>query len=336
MWACPAHKLMNLLITGGAGFIGSYFVKHALGQKQVAKLVNLDCLTYAADLRRLEGSQDDARYVFEEVDLREETEVARVVRQHEITHVAHLAAETHVDRSIADPGVFVRSNVNGTLHLLNACRAWWQGETKGVFLHISTDEVYGSLEPDDRPFTEESPLRPNSPYAASKAGADCLVRSYGKTYGLPVILTRCSNNYGPGQYPEKLIPVVIQSALQRRPIPVYGDGLNVRDWLHVADHCTALWEILTRGRVGETYNIGGHHELTNLRLVEMICERVDAMMPELGGGTTGLISLVQDRAGHDRRYGIDSSKLERELGWTRQRPFKEGMETTIRWYAEAS
>lgn len=330
---------MHLLVTGGAGFIGSNLVRHVLRDASVSKLVNLDCLTYAGHPQNLEGVTSNPAYVWEKVDLRDKAAVFDVVTRHGITHVMHLAAESHVDRSISGPGDFIHTNIVGTFHLLEACRHAWLVSQPGVVLtpcrfhHVSTDEVYGSLGAEGY-FTESTPYAPNSPYSASKASSDLLVRAYHHTYGLPVVITNCSNNYGPYQFPEKLIPVVIQSVLARRPIPVYGDGLNVRDWLYVGDHVEALWCVLTSGRNGETYNIGGHNEWANLRIVERICDLIDRFAPQLGGGSRGLITFVKDRPGHDRRYAIDASKIERELGWVPSHTFDDGIEKTVRWYLE--
>jgi dTDP-glucose 4,6-dehydratase len=325
-------KHMNLLVTGGAGFIGSNLIARVLGEAGVSKLVNLDCLTYAGHPANLKGFEGNPRCMFEKVDLRDKAEVLRVVKQHGITHVMHLAAESHVDRSISGPGDFIHTNIVGTFHLLEACRDAWGGAYEGKrFHHVSTDEVYGSLGAEGY-FTEETPYAPNSPYSASKASSDLLVRAYHHTYGLPVVTTNCSNNYGPNQFPEKLIPVVIQNVLGRKAIPVYGDGLNVRDWLYVGDHAEALWQVLGRGRLGETYNIGGHNEWANIRIVELICDLVDEMKPELGGNSRGLITYVKDRPGHDRRYAIDASKIQKELGWVPAHTFETGIRETVRWY----
>jgi len=325
---------MNLLITGGAGFIGSNLIREVIDQPVIQKLVNLDCLTYAGHLASLTELAAHPKYIFEKVDLRNQSAVLEVVRRHAITHVVHLAAESHVDRSISGPGDFVQTNVVGTFHLLEACRAVWGNELTGRrFHHVSTDEVYGSLGPTGF-FTETTPYSPNSPYSASKASSDWLVRSYHHTYGLPAVITNCSNNYGPYQFPEKLIPVVIQSVLHRRAIPVYGDGLNVRDWLYVRDHATALWAVLTRGRTGETYNIGGHNEWANLPIVQLICDTVDELAPALGGDSRRLITFVKDRPGHDRRYAIDAGKIERELGWTPAHRFEQGLRETVQWYLD--
>jgi dTDP-glucose 4,6-dehydratase len=325
---------MNLLVTGGAGFIGSHFVRQTIARPEVTRLVNLDCLTYAGHLANLEVVRAASKYVFEKVDLRDKPEVLRVVEEYAITHVVHLAAESHVDRSVSGPGDFIHTNVVGTFHLLEACRDFWGANVAGRrFLHVSTDEVYGSLGPAGY-FTETSPYAPSSPYSASKAGSDMLVRAYHHTYGLPAIITNCSNNYGPHQFPEKLIPVVIQSVLARKPIPVYGDGLNVRDWLFVLDHVEALWLTLRQGREGETYNIGGHNEWPNIRIVELICDLIDEMDPQTGGNSRKLISFVKDRPGHDRRYAIDASKIERELGWRPAHTFEQGIRKTVQWYLD--
>jgi dTDP-glucose 4,6-dehydratase len=325
---------MKLLITGGAGFIGSNLIHHLVDRPEVERLVNLDCLTYAGHLANLEGVSGHPKYAFVKVDLRDKPAVLRVVEQHAITHVMHLAAESHVDRSITGPGDFISTNIVGTFNLLEACRAAWNGQlTDRRFHHVSTDEVYGSLGPAGY-FTETTPYAPNSPYSASKASSDFLVRAYHHTYGVPVVITNCSNNYGPFQFPEKLIPVVIQSCLARKRVPVYGDGMNVRDWLYVRDHAEALWQVLTRGKEGETYNIGGHNEWANIRIVELICDLVDELAPQLGGNTRQLITFVKDRPGHDRRYAIDASKIQRELGWVPAHTFEKGIRETVRWYLE--
>lgn len=323
---------MRLLLTGGAGFIGCNVLRHIVERPEIERLVNLDALTYAGHRANLRAVEGHPKYVFERVDIRDKTEVLRVVRQHGVTQVMHLAAESHVDRSITGPGDFIHTNVVGTFHLLEACRSAWGGELEGKrFHHVSTDEVYGSLGATGY-FTETTPYAPNSPYSASKASSDMLVRAYHHTYGLPTVITNCSNNYGPHQFPEKLIPVVILSALRRQPIPVYGDGMNVRDWLFVDDHAEALWQVLTRGKAGETYNIGGHNEWPNIRIVELICDLVDELAPDLGGGTRQLITYVKDRPGHDRRYAIDAGKIQRELGWSPAHSFEQGIRLTVQWY----
>jgi dTDP-glucose 4,6-dehydratase len=325
---------MNLLITGGAGFIGSNLIHQVIDRAEVGKLVNLDCLTYAGRLENLEGVAKHPKYIFEKVDLRDKNAVLEVVQRHAITHVMHLAAESHVDRSITGPGDFIHTNVVGTFNLLEACRAVWQPSGTGHrFHHISTDEVYGSLGATGF-FKESTPYAPNSPYSASKASSDMLVRAYHHTYGLPTVITNCSNNYGPYQFPEKLIPVVIQSVLSRKPVPVYGDGMNVRDWLYVRDHAEALWLVLTRGRSGETYNIGGHNEWANIHIVQLICDLIDEMAPQLGGNSRKLIAFVKDRPGHDRRYAIDAGKIKDELGWLPAHKFEQGIRETVRWYLD--
>lgn len=323
---------MNLLITGGAGFIGSNLIHTVIDQSQIQRLVNLDCLTYAGHRANLTSVESHPKYRFEPVDLRDKAGVLRVIQEHSITHVMHLAAESHVDRSISSPGDFIHTNIVGTFHLLEACRSVWGGATSGQrFLHVSTDEVYGSLGATGY-FTEETPYAPNSPYSASKASSDLLVRAYHHTYGLPTLITNCSNNYGPYQFPEKLIPVVIQSVVARKSIPIYGDGMNVRDWLYVRDHAEALWTVLTSGTLGETYNIGGHNEWPNIRIVELICDLVDEFRPELGGQSRRLMTFVKDRPGHDRRYAIDASKIQKALGWVPRYTFERGIRETIQWY----
>ena len=325
---------MNLLITGGAGFIGSNLIHHVIDQPGITRLVNLDCLTYAGHLANLEQVSKHPKYVFEKVDIRDKAETLRVVAQHQISHVMHLAAESHVDRSISGPGDFIHTNVVGTFNLLEACRGFWNGRFDDKrFHHVSTDEVYGSLGATGY-FTETTPYAPNSPYSSSKASSDMLVRAYHHTYGLNTVITNCSNNYGPFQFPEKLIPVVLQSVMAGKPIPVYGDGMNVRDWLYVRDHAEALWLVLNRGLSGETYNIGGHNEWANIHIVQLICDTVDEFAPQLGGGSRKLITYVKDRPGHDRRYAIDASRIQRELGWTPAHKFEDGIRETIRWYLD--
>ena len=319
-------------------------IHHIIDRPEVGRLVNLDCLTYAGHLENLERVAHHPKYTFTKTDLRDKAAVLDVVEKHRITHVMHLAAESHVDRSISGPGDFIQTNVVGTFNLLEACRAFWfnppssAGPTEGRqsecrFHHVSTDEVYGSLGATGF-FTESTPYAPNSPYSASKASSDLLVRAYHHTYGLPVVTTNCSNNYGPYQFPEKLIPVIIEAICHRRPIPVYGDGLNVRDWLYVGDHAEALWQVLTRGRDAETYNIGGHNEWSNIRIAELICDQMDAMAPQLGGQSRRLIKFVKDRPGHDRRYAIDAGKIEKELGWKPAHTFESGIRETIQWYLD--
>jgi dTDP-glucose 4,6-dehydratase len=326
---------MNLLVTGGAGFIGSNFIQHVIDRTEIRRLINLDCLTYAGHKANLTKIERHPKYAFEKADLRDKAAVLEVVRNHQVTQVLHLAAESHVDRSIAAPGDFIHTNVVGTFNLLEACRHSWLANpsTHFRFHHVSTDEVFGSLGPAGH-FTETTPYAPSSPYSASKAAGDMLVRAYHHTYGLPAVISNCSNNYGPFQFPEKLIPVVIQSVLARRPVPVYGDGMQVRDWLYVRDHVEALWQVLTRGRPGETYNIGGNNERPNLGVVELICDLIDELAPELGGHSRKLITFVEDRPGHDRRYAIDATKIRNELGWAPACAFEQGLRETVQWYLD--
>ena len=330
---------MNLLVTGGAGFIGSNLIHHIIDQPGITRLVNLDCLTYAGHLANLRAVEKHPKYAFEKVDLRDKSATYDVVKKHAITHVMHLAAESPGDRSITGPGDFITTNIVGTVHLLEACRDLWLSGGKSSadvnsqhrFHHISTDEVYGTLG-ETGLFTEETPYAPNSPYSASKASSDMLVRAYHHTYGMPTVITNCSNNYGPFQFPEKLIPVVIQSVMARKSVPVYGDGKNVRDWLFVRDHAEALWQVLNRGRLGDTYNLGGHNEWANIDIVTAICDIIDELAPELGGGSRKLITFVKDRPGHDRRYAIDASKIKDQLGWVPAHTFETGIKETIAWY----
>jgi dTDP-glucose 4,6-dehydratase len=327
-----------LLVTGGAGFIGSNFVLSTVAQTG-EPVVNLDKLTYAGNLKNLEGLRGDARHTFVQGDIADRKLVRELLGRHRPRAIVHLAAESHVDRSIEGPAEFVQTNVVGTFCLLEEARAYWStlAATERAafrFLHISTDEVYGSLGPDDPAFSESTQYAPNSPYSASKAASDHLVRAYHHTYGLPTLVTNCSNNYGPHQFPEKLIPLMIHQALAGKPLPVYGDGLNVRDWLYVEDHCSALREVLARGRPGEVYNIGGGAEMQNIELVRTLCALLDDAKPRTGGSYAGLITFVKDRPGHDRRYAIDSSKIRRELGWRPQETFASGLKKTVRWYLE--
>jgi dTDP-glucose 4,6-dehydratase len=327
-----------LLVTGGAGFIGSNFVLSTLAGSG-EPVVNLDKLTYAGNLANLDALRDDARHVFVQGDICDRTVVRDLLARHRPRALVHLAAESHVDRSIQGPAQFVQTNMVGTFALLEEARAYWVGLAAAEraafrFVHVSTDEVYGSLRNDDPAFSETTPYAPNSPYSASKAGSDHLVRAYWHTYGLPTLTTNCSNNYGPHQFPEKLIPLMIHQALAGKPLPVYGDGQNVRDWLYVMDHCAALRAVLERGRPGEVYNIGGGAEMKNLDLVRTLCALLDDAQPRTGGSYADLISFVQDRPGHDRRYAIDSRKIQAELGWRPQESFASGLKKTVRWYVE--
>jgi len=321
-----------LLVTGGAGFIGSNFVVSTI-QETGESIVNLDKLTYAGNLRNLDVLRGDRRHNFVQGDICDRELVRKLLRTHKPRAIVHFAAESHVDRSIAGPAEFVQTNVVGTWSLLEEARAYFP-DNGFRFLQVSTDEVYGSLGPDDPAFTETTPYAPNSPYAASKAAADHLVRAYRHTYGLPTLTTNCSNNYGPRQFPEKLIPLVIRNALAGEALPVYGDGRNVRDWLYVADHCAALRLVLAKGTVGETYNIGGETERANIDLVRTLCSLLDAVHPRKGGSYGDLIKFVKDRPGHDRRYAMNIAKIGRELGWQPKESFESGLEKTVRWYLE--
>jgi dTDP-glucose 4,6-dehydratase len=328
-----------ILVTGGAGFIGSNFILRQLEVDATTSLVNLDKLTYAGNLRNLEAVGTDRRYEFAHGDIGDRNLVRGLLERHQPSAVVHFAAESHVDRSIRGPDDFIRTNVDGTFALLEEVRAYWTSLSGNVsrsfrFLHISTDEVYGSLGPHDPPFSETTAYAPNSPYSASKAASDHLVRAYHHTYGLPTLTTNCSNNYGRFQFPEKLIPLMILNARDGKPLPVYGDGQNVRDWIYVADHCAAVALVLARGVPGETYNIGGWNEKPNLEIVHAVCDIVDEMAPRAGGSRRELITFVKDRPGHDRRYAMDARKIERELGWRPKETFETGIRKTIRWYLE--
>ena len=329
-------KLQTLLVTGGAGFIGSCFVRRAIDRGDV-RIINLDRLTYAGNLDSVPPESD--RHVFVQGDIGDRTLVRKLLLQHQPAAVVNFAAESHVDRSIDGPLAFVETNVLGTCRMLEEVRGWYAGlsaEQQRIFrfLHVSTDEVYGSLGAEGL-FTETTPYSPNSPYSASKAASDHFVRAYQHTYGLPVLITNCSNNYGPYQFPEKLIPLMILNAIEGRPLPVYGDGLNVRDWLYVEDHCAAIELVLQRGVVGQCYNVGGNNEQTNISIVKQICGLVDRLCPGLPhGACESLIQYVRDRPGHDRRYAIDATKIQSELGWRPQQDFASGLERTVRWYLE--
>ena len=326
-----------ILVTGGAGFIGSNFVLDWIAATGEG-VVNLDKLTYAGNLENLRSLEGDARHVFVQGDIGDQKLVEELLARHQPRAVLNFAAESHVDRSIHSPGTFIETNVVGTFRLLEAVRGHWAGlqdvqKEAFRFLHVSTDEVYGSLKPTDPAFTEDNKYEPNSPYSASKAASDHLVRAYHHTYGLPVLTTNCSNNYGPYHFPEKLIPLMIVNALAGKPLPVYGDGQQIRDWLYVTDHCSAIRRVLEAGKVGETYNVGGWNEKPNIEIVRTVCALLDELRPRAGGGShADLITYVKDRPGHDRRYAIDARKLERELGWKPAETFETGIRKTVQWY----
>lgn len=329
----------TILVTGGAGFIGSNFLLHWLATERTT-VINLDKLTYAGNLRNLESISTDRRYTFVHGDIGDRKLVRQILRDHRPRAIVHFAAESHVDRSIRGPDDFIKTNVNGTFSLLEEARTYWMElpeiERRGFrFQHVSTDEVYGSLGPDDAPFHEKTRYEPNSPYSASKAASDHLVRAYHHTYKLPVLTTNCSNNYGPFQFPEKLIPLMILNAHHGTQLPVYGDGKNVRDWVYVGDHCEAVRAVLAGGRVGETYNIGGNNQKPNVDVVETICSLMDELSPnDPVVPHRQLITFVQDRPGHDRRYAIDTTKIEQELGWKPRETFETGLRKTVRWYLD--
>ncbi|MGB5425735.1 MAG: dTDP-glucose 4,6-dehydratase [Gammaproteobacteria bacterium] len=324
--------MRRLLVTGGAGFIGSNFIRYWIGRHPDDRVVNLDVLTYAGNLENLAEVEAAPAYRFVRGDITERLFVKQLMEDEQIDTVVNFAAESHVDRSILGPDAFITTNILGTFSLLEAARALWgdDNDTRR-FLHVSTDEVYGSLKKDEPPFDEQHAYAPNSPYSASKASSDHLVRAYHKTYGLPVLTTNCSNNYGPYQFPEKLIPLTILNALEGKPIPVYGDGKNIRDWLYVDDHCSGIEAVLQGGRPGEVYNIGGINEWYNIDIVNLICERLDAVQPA-AASYKEQISFVTDRPGHDRRYAIDAGRMQSELGWSPQHDFESGIENTIQWY----
>lgn len=328
----------HLLVTGGCGFIGSNFIRHLLQEGPEIRIINLDKLTYAGNPGNLTDLETNSRYRFVKGDICENALVKKIFAEEKIDAVVHFAAESHVDRSITGPAEFVRTNILGTFTLLEAAREAWltgsEAPRQGCrFLHVSTDEVYGSLG-ETGAFQETTPYDPRSPYSASKASSDHLVSAYFHTYGLPTLITNCSNNYGPYQFPEKLIPLVINNALQGKPLPVYGDGKNVRDWLYVVDHCEAIWTVLQKGKIGETYNIGGNSEKQNIEIVHAICDILDEKTGLLQGGKNrrSLVTYVKDRAGHDRRYAIDATKIKTELGWAPKVTFARGMERTVDWY----
>jgi len=335
---------MKILVTGGAGFIGSAVIRHIIENTQDS-VVNVDKLTYAGNLESLSAVSDDGRYAFEQVDISNRTELDRVFNEHKPDAVMHLAAESHVDRSIEGPAAFIETNIVGTYVLLEATREYWNDLSDAQkeafrFHHISTDEVYGDLEGPEDLFREDTPYAPSSPYSASKASSDHLVRAWLRTYGMPTVVTNCSNNYGPYHFPEKLIPLVILNALEGKALPIYGKGNQVRDWLYVEDHARALYKVVTEGEVGETYNIGGHNEKQNIEVVHTICELLEELVPNnshsrAGGnveGFKGLITYVADRPGHDIRYAIDAAKIEKELGWTPEETFESGIRKTVEWY----
>jgi dTDP-glucose 4,6-dehydratase len=334
---------LRILVTGGAGFIGSNLVHYLLGPASselgvnVQKVVNYDKLTYAGNPNNLTSLNGDARHVFVQGDILDAAVFAKTLRDHDINAVMHLAAESHVDRSIDGPEAFIMTNFVGTFRLLDAARAWWKERTAAGkedfrFLHVSTDEVYGSLSATDPAFEETTPYQPNSPYSASKAGSDHLARAYVHTYGMPIVTTNCSNNYGPYQFPEKLIPLMIQKIIRGEKLPVYGDGTNVRDWLYVEDHARGLALALVKGEIGETYNIGGKCEMQNLQVIHALVDAVNATVPGLNRKAEDLISFVKDRPGHDHRYAINCSKIEQELGWSPRETFASGMKRTVEWY----
>ena len=330
-----------IFVTGGAGFIGSNFVLEWFKDPHTKdeSVVNLDALTYAGNLENLASLEGDSRHIFVRGDITDSALIDSLLAAHQPRAIIHFAAESHVDRSILGPGAFIKTNIEGTYTLLEASRAYWselpeERRKSFRFHHVSTDEVYGSLKPDDPAFTEDNPYEPNSPYSASKAASDHLVRAWHHTYGLPVVTTNCSNNYGPYHFPEKLIPLMIVNALAGKALPVYGDGQQIRDWLYVTDHCSAIRAVLAKGRLGETYNIGGWNEKANIDIVKTVCRLLDELRPNPAGSYTRLITFVKDRPGHDRRYAIDARKIEQELGWRPVETFESGIEKTISWYLQ--
>ena len=327
--------MKNVIVTGGAGFIGSNFVRHILERNKEIRVINVDKLTYAGNLENLKGLENDKRYVFEKADICDKEKIEEIIKKYEVDTIINFAAESHVDRSIKDPTEFINTNIKGTQNLLSIAKnAWEVGEDtykEGVrYLQVSTDEVYGSLNLDDPCFEETTPLSPHSPYSASKASADMLVKAYYDTYKFPALITRCSNNYGPYQFPEKFIPLIMNNCLKHKNIPVYGDGSNIRDWLYVEDHCEAIYEVVLNGRLGQVYNIGGHNERTNLQIVKKIISYLHDNVDE--NITEDLITFVKDRKGHDKRYGIKKEKITKELGWSPKTKFEDGIVKTIKWY----
>jgi dTDP-glucose 4,6-dehydratase len=321
---------MHVLITGGAGFIGSNFLNLSVARHADRRFINVDSLGYAANLANVAQTAKRPNYAFEKVDITDADAVDRLFQDHKPDLVVHFAAESHVDRSIVGPRAFVRTNIEGTFNVLEACKKWWP-KGRGVFHHVSTDEVYGSLGSTGA-FTEESPYDPSSPYSASKAASDHFVRAYARTFGVAIKITNCSNNYGPYQFPEKLIPLIILNAIDRQPLPVYGQGLNVRDWLYVEDHCEAIWSVIERGSVGRTYNVGGNNEIRNIDVVRRICQMLGEETGVREEEFTALITYVTDRPGHDLRYAIDASRLRNECGWSPRQTFESGLRQTVRWY----
>ena len=329
------RRLKNILVTGGAGFIGSSFINYVFKNTSfTGKIINVDKLTYAGNLENLveiDSEYGGERYFFEKADIGDFYKIKEIFKKYDIDTVVNFAAESHVDRSIFGPKDFVQTNIMGTFNLLEVTRENWKGREDVLFHHISTDEVYGSIE-EGKYFYENTAYKPNSPYSASKASSDHLVSAYYKTYGLPATISNCSNNYGPYQFPEKLIPLMILNILEEKPLPVYGDGKNIRDWLYVEDHCRAVWEILNKGKVGETYNIGGENEWENIRLVNFLCEKIAKIKEKNKDYYKKLITFVKDRPGHDRRYAINCDKIKDEMGWRQNFGFEEGLDTTIKWY----
>ncbi len=334
--------MKNILVTGGAGFIGSNFIRHILNIEPNVNLINLDALTYAGSLKNLNNLPNPNNHIFVKGNILDRKLVSRLLHEHSIDTIVHFAAESHVDRSINNPAQFIQTNVTGTLTLLEAAKKYWlventKFETPPRFHHISTDEVFGTLKPEDSPWTEVSPYKPNSPYAASKAASDHLVRSYGKTYGFPYTLSNSTNNYGPFQFPEKLIPLIILKAMKGETLPIYGDGQQIRDWVHVEDHCEAIHMILKKGEPGNSYNIGGGNQPTNLYIVELICDVLDELIPETANPTRkSLIRHIKDRPGHDRRYAMNNEKIKSELGWQPSKKLEDGLLDTVHWYLNQS